>query len=127
MAAVEDFEDSLGVAKEPQGFDQWALVEVMGHKRFAGRVTEHVIAGQGFIRISVPAVEGQPKWTKFLGVGSIYAITPVEEQVARHLAANLREAPIEAWQLPERPRLAVRDADDAEDDPFDDDQSDWGA
>jgi len=116
MATVEDFEDSLAVAK-PQGFDQWALVEVMGHKRFAGQVTEHVIAGQGFIRISVPEVEGQPKWTKFLGVGSIYAITPVEEQVARHLAANLREAPIEAWQLPARPRLAVRDAnDDGEDD-----------
>lgn len=32
----------------------WAIVELFGHARIAGRVTEQVIAGQGFIRADVP-------------------------------------------------------------------------
>src|SRR5579859_3643818 len=32
-----------------QEFDQWALVELMGHQRIAGRVTEAEIGGSKFI------------------------------------------------------------------------------
>lgn len=93
-------------------FRQWALVEVMGHKRFAGLVTEQVIAGQGFVRVGVPATDGHAGFDKLFGAASIYAITPVEEHVARILAANLRTPPIEPWQMPTTPRLSVLDADD---------------
>ncbi len=117
MALLDDFEESLAAAK-PQGFDEWALVEVMGHKHFAGRVTEQVIAGRGFLHVSVPETDGQPAFEKLIGTASIYAITPVDEPVARVIAANLQSVPVEKWQMAERPHLAVRGADD---------DADWGA
>lgn len=106
MAVLEDFEESLAATKPPR-FDEWALVELMGHRRFAGRVTEQTIAGRGFVRIEVPAVAGRDAFTKLVGTGSVYSITPVEEPVARVIAGNLQDPPIDPWQLEERPHLAV--------------------
>lgn len=83
-------------------FDQWAIVDVMGHQRYVGKVTEQVIAGCGFIRIDIPATDKAEAWTKLVGTGSIYAITPVAEQVARK-AATRQAAPVQAWEL--QPKL----------------------
>lgn len=32
-------------------FDEWALVELFGHNRIVGRVTEATLAGGNFIRV----------------------------------------------------------------------------
>ncbi len=37
-------------------FDTWAVVEVMGHNTYAGRVTEQAIGGASFIRVDVPEI-----------------------------------------------------------------------
>lgn len=55
-------------------FDVWAVVELFGHQRIAGRVTEQVIAGQGFIRVDVPAIGNQSGFTRLFGSGAIYSI-----------------------------------------------------
>lgn len=78
-------------------FRAWALVEVMGHRKLAGEVSEQVIAGAGFIRVDVPEVPGAEAFTSFFRPGSIYAITPVAEAVARHWCASHRERPIEVY------------------------------
>lgn len=86
---------------DPNGM--WAVVEVMGHKRFAGWVTEQVIAGTGFVRVDVPGVgEGEQAiaaFSKFFGTKSIYAITPTDEETARRMAGAIRETPIDRWVL----------------------------
>ena len=41
---------------EVEKFECWAIVEVMGHSRYAGRVTEQAIGGCAFVRVDVPAV-----------------------------------------------------------------------
>ncbi len=76
--------------------DAWAIVEVLGHNLFAGKVSEHVIGGAGFIRVDVPelperrckrkwsyqdeevedVIPAVPAFTKLIGASSIYAITP---------------------------------------------------
>jgi hypothetical protein len=95
---------------EKQGFDEWALVEIMGHQRIAGRVTEQEIGGQKFVRVDVPEVEGKhatiPAMTKFLGAASIYAITPMTEETARHLAIRINPAPIDVYDARELVRRA---------------------
>lgn len=78
-------------------FDIWANVEVMGHRRFAGRVTEQVIAGCGFVRVDVPQVDDRMAFTKLIGPSSIYCITPVSEEVANNLARQYRERPVEIY------------------------------
>lgn len=39
-------------------FEQFAVVELFGHQIIAGKVSEQVIGGQGFVRVDVPAIEG---------------------------------------------------------------------
>lgn len=81
-------------------FDQWCLLEIMGHQRYAGRVTEQTIGGQAFLRIDIPAAGPQPPFTKFFSAGSVYAITPTTEELARGIAAELQHAPIGIYDLP---------------------------
>jgi len=63
-------------------FDVWAVVELFGHQRIAGRVTEQVIAGQGFIRVDVPTTGDQIGFTRMFGPGAIYSIIPTTEEIA---------------------------------------------
>ena len=82
---------------DEQGFDSWALVELMGHQRIAGRVTEAQIGGAKFVRVDVPASDGLQPLTKYLGPASIYAITPITEDTAVALAKQLKVAPVSKY------------------------------
>ncbi|TWU66468.1 hypothetical protein [Crateriforma conspicua] len=112
----------LAVANDgqPRRFDTWAIVDVMGHQRYVGKVTEQVVSGCGFVRVDIPATSDQPAWTKLIGTGSIYAITPVSKEIAVTLAQRSGVAPVQPYQLqPERKSLLV-ECDDKVDDDFDD-------
>jgi hypothetical protein len=82
-------------------FETWAIVELFGHNKIAGKVSEQVIAGQGYIRVDVPELEGSPAFTKMFGTGAIYSITPVDEEIARQVARYLRIEPVHIYSLPE--------------------------
>ncbi|RTL03724.1 hypothetical protein EKK58_12240 [Candidatus Dependentiae bacterium] len=86
-------------------FNEWAVVEIMGHKRFAGHVTEQSVGGAGFIRVDVPEIslragEVLPAFTKFFGAGSIYSLTPCTEETARKFAASFRAEAFARYELP---------------------------
>ena len=95
-------------------FEQFAIVELFGHSIIAGKVSEQVIGGQGFIRVDVPAIGEQEGFTKFYGAGAIYAITPCNEDAMRAAAQGLRQKPIDVWKL-NLPKLSVR-VDEEDDD-----------
>lgn len=78
--------------EQRKGIDTWAVVEIMGHKRIAGRVTEEPIAGTNMLRIDVPEVDGRPAYTVYHGGSAIYGITPCSEELARRAAADLAYA-----------------------------------
>jgi len=81
-------------------FDSWALVELFGHQKIVGRVTEATIGGCALLRVDVPADGDKQAYTKFYGNGAIYALTPVSEDVARRLLERVRPEPINRWELP---------------------------
>ena len=93
----------------PDTFNQWAIVDVMGHQRYAGRVTEQVLAGTGFIRVDVPeaqkpqydgTVQTLPAMTKLFSPSAIHSISPCTEEVARTAAASVgRSEPIDAYDV----------------------------
>jgi hypothetical protein len=95
-------------------FDCWAIVEVMGHSRYAGRVTEQAVGGCNFVRVDVPECEGSQAFTKLLGQASIFAMTPVTEEVARHVAKSIRAQPVHVFDLPSRSATAIGHDDDEE-------------
>ncbi len=84
---------------ENEKFEQWAIVDVMGHNRFVGLVTEQVVAGAGFVRVDVPKTSKLPAWSKLIGTGSIYSITPVERDIAVAMVERMQKQPIQAFEL----------------------------
>lgn len=96
-------------------FEQFAIVELFGHQVIAGKVSEQVIGGQGFVRVDVPAVGGQDAFTKFYGSGAIYAITPCDEDTMLAAAGGLVRKPIEVWKL-NIPQLSAGSWSDDDDD-----------
>lgn len=92
-----------------EGFSQWAIVEVMGRQVYAGLVTEQTIGGCPFVRVDVPAVEGQAEFTKFLGSGAIFSITPVGEELARRAAENSCTRPVSIYGVDAQRQLAYEE------------------
>jgi len=84
-------------AKSPI-LDVWGIVELMGHVRLAGRVTEEIHFGHALGRIDIPQPDGTFS-TMFFGGGSIYRLTPTTEEIARAVAATIQPAPVQRWQL----------------------------
>ncbi|MHB9105784.1 MAG: acetyltransferase [Armatimonadota bacterium] len=97
--------------EESTTFDPcWAILELMGHRRIAGHVSEATIAGQSFIRIDVPDVPGQDAFTQFYGAGSLYCLTPTTEEIARAVAARSIVRPVERYELA-LPKPVMREED----------------
>lgn len=91
------------MSAERHEFKQWAIVELFGHARIAGLLTEQTIGGSSFVRVDVPEFidEGQtfPAVTRLLGQASIYGITFVDEATATIAAREIRYQPVSVWSL----------------------------
>ena len=90
-------------AQEPELTDDWYILELLGHRRLAGRCREVIIAGAPMIRIDVPC---DPPATQYCSAGSIYAITPTSEDVAKRLAGQSgNPAPVSRYELLPSPEV----------------------
>ena len=52
--AREDFRKAETMSENVNTFEGWAILELMGHRRLAGLLSETQIGGAAFIRIDVP-------------------------------------------------------------------------
>lgn len=66
-------------------YQGWARLELMGHRQRVGFVREVEMFGGKLLRIDIP-VAGSDDVTEFYGVTSIYAMTPITEELAREAA-----------------------------------------
>lgn len=80
--------------------DTWAIVEMLGHRRLAGRVREVQLAGAGMLRLDIPAAGTDPARTQYISPASLYALHPCGEPTARAAAAQWRPDPVQRWELP---------------------------
>lgn len=117
---------------EKSTFAEWVILELMGHRRLAGWLTEQEIGGQAFLRLDVftgapsqkldEAEREEPAATQFYSASAVYCITPTTEDLARRVAQGADPAPVKRWELPAPPRerddlgdQVVDDADDLDD------------
>lgn len=84
---------------ETKPWEGWAIVELLGHVRLAGRVSQEEQFGAKLGRIDIPQADG-PAVTKFFSGAALYAMTPVTEAVARAVALRCDPAPVRPWDLP---------------------------
>ena len=84
---------------------EWAIVEIMGHHRTAGRIEEVVRFGATMLRVDRPHEDGAFT-TEFYGGSAIYALRPCQEEIARRAAYQMYEerplAPL-SYRLPAPP------------------------
>lgn len=84
---------------ETTKFELTAVVELFGHTRMSGTLTEQTIGGASFVRIDVPETERQPSFTRILNPSAIYAINPVTKEVMIEMANMIENKPIENWDI----------------------------
>jgi hypothetical protein len=85
----------------------WAIVELFGHQRIAGQISEFNLGGT-FVRVEVPSVGGRSGFTKLYGQAAIYAMTFVDRDVALAAAEKFGIAPVTKWDVGAMTTEAVR-------------------
>jgi hypothetical protein len=130
-------------------FDGWAIVDVMGHQRYVGYVTTEAYGQAVLFRIDVPPLEERERvtkrpgyiggdycpagttvkegavagYTKLVGSGSIYTITPCTKDAALAAVEDMQSRPLMSVSLPPAAALLPANDDDGDDD-RDDESSD---
>lgn len=102
---------------ETNQFEGWAILELMGHRRLAGYVREHEIAGKGMLRLDIPgpSTADPAQATQFYSPEALYCITPTTEWIARQVARQYKPAPVTRWELAQLAHTPEQDPDVHED------------
>jgi hypothetical protein len=85
-------------------YEGWGILELMGHRKLAGKLSTQKVAGASFLRIDIPArkdtaIETEFVSTQFVNPTSIYAMHPTTEEVARAVAASIAPDPVTKWDV----------------------------
>ena len=103
----------------PTAYEGWAVVELMGHRKIAGYVSEAPQYGTAMLRVDCVTTEGEPVATQFYGGASIYALTPTTEEIVRRMAP-LNPRPVRHYELtPPAPVGEAAEYTNVEELPFD--------
>ena len=94
----------------------FAVVELFGHQRIAGRITEQTFGGASFVRVDVPEIEVEEReyidgqgyvtqrraiqaHTRSFGAGAIYGINWCDEATAQIVARSIRHEPMAPYSV----------------------------
>jgi hypothetical protein len=100
------------MTEEAEAFEGWAILELMGHRRLAGWVSEQTLAGTTFIRLDIPAGEEETPHalydpseqsyavTQFYSPAALYCLTPTTKDMALAVAKHNHPTPVQRWELP---------------------------
>lgn len=93
-------------------FEGWAIVELMGHRRLAGYVTEQEIAGASFLRLDIAGPDSKVEpgsdipvtgfvggTTQFYSPSAVYCITPTTQDIAVTIGRRSHPAPVHRFEL----------------------------
>ena len=101
-----------------EAFEGWVVLELMGHRRMGGYVSEATLAGGAFLRIDVPEDDAGKQFTQFYPPASVYCMTPCSEEAARGVARSNRPEPVHSYELPKLPEASRVESDEPEDADF---------
>ncbi len=95
-------------------FDEWCLVELFGHQKIAGKVSEAALAGGAFLRVDVPKENGETDFTRYYSPNAVYSISPVSRQIAIAFVLAHQPEPVTRYdlvKLARQPQLNLPDED----------------
>ena len=93
----------------------WAIVELFGHARIAGAISEHAFGGGALVQVDVPAItytnahcngdnthtgtQTVPGHTRSFGPAAIYSIHWCDEATANLAAHDIKHQPLRPYSL----------------------------
>lgn len=85
----------------------WALVELFGHQRIVGFLSQQTFGTGVLFRVDVPDLTKDGEivrdgFTRYFGLSAIYSITPVSEEIVRSLLPSIDGTPGSARPLSAR-------------------------
>ncbi len=88
---------------EPE-LKSWALVELFGHQRIVGFLSQQTFGTGVLFRVDVPDLTKDAKvarkgFTRYFGLSAIYSITPVDEDTVRRMLPSVDGTPGDARPL----------------------------
>lgn len=102
---------------EETKYEGWAVLELMGHVKLAGFVTEGQLAGQGMLHLAIPDGMGG-NFEQYIPPASLYRMTTVSESIARRVARQAMERafPVTEWDVRTeiREKIAAEEREDIE-------------
>lgn len=87
--------ETPNTTQEP--FSTWAILELLGHRKLVGLVTEVELAGTKMLRIDVTTRDGKQA-TQFYSTSAVYCLTPTTEATAKAYVCN-SVAPVSPYEL----------------------------
>jgi hypothetical protein len=120
--------------EQAASLDCWAIIDLFGHSKIAGKVKSESFGAACLIRVDVPKITRQAtqQWdakkeryvpggkhviegfTRYIGVSAIYSLTPVTEELARKAAEQCAPEPVSAFGLESIKRLTAGEVEDKE-------------
>jgi hypothetical protein len=86
-------------------FNYWAVIELFGHEKYAGKVSVQKVGESTMIMLEVPETPKSetlgmylPGFVKFINHSSVFSITPVDEEYAKGMAATLKKQPVAGYE-----------------------------
>lgn len=73
-----------------------AIVELFGHRRIAGFVSETQIAGAAFLSVEVPSLDNKDGFSRYYSANAIYCINPVSEDVMNDAVRSFGLLPVDS-------------------------------
>lgn len=86
-------------------FKEWCILELMGHRKLGGLVSEQQIAGAVFLRIDIYSSE-EVLASQLYSPAAVYCITPCDETIARLYGDRHKPEPVTRWELPSKTAVA---------------------
>ncbi len=94
-------------------FEHWGIVELFGHNKIAGLISEQAIGGCSFVRVDVSKIGENQGYTKIYGQGAIYAMTFTDEETAMAVSKRYSPRPIEVFEARKLLEPSKKGGDDA--------------
>lgn len=96
---------------ENKTFNEYAIIELFGRQKIAGKITEQLIGANSFIRVDIPKTKTISGFTRLFGQGAIYSITITDEETAKMAAEMYTPEPIERWKVSEHFKMIENNQD----------------
>lgn len=76
------------------------VLELMGHRRLFGYLSEVEVAGSSFLRIDMPTNSDGEQVTQLYSPSAVYAITPTSDEIVQSMAPANSPKPVCRFELP---------------------------